>query len=143
MTASLERWPDVLRWMPESVREAIPIVAWRRDVLWSLALPVEHILVADLIWLLDLPCWATGGIPFQVSPNAVREEPNRYPDHFRRAMASDLDEAIRLTWYNGRWTILDGIHRLLKAAILGWESLPAKKLTAADFQRIVEPTDGT
>jgi hypothetical protein len=141
MTAFADQWPAVLRLMPETVRDAIPTARWRRDALWALALPVEEVAVASLAWVFDLPLWAVDGVPFRVAPNEVRADPAAYVDQYRRTMASDPRDPIHLNLHNGRWTVLDGVHRLLKAAMLGWESIPAMKLSEADFRGIVEPGD--
>lgn len=51
MTSLVDRgntWNAVLEEMPESVREAIPTVLWRRELLWGLSLPVEDVPISEL-----------------------------------------------------------------------------------------------
>src|SRR5215217_3379536 len=119
MIIHAEKPDPVLALMPPHVREAIPTVRWRRDELWSLALPIEPVAIAGLAWLFDLPIWKDAGQPWQVTPNQVRADPMRYVEHFRRAMICDLSYPIHLYKHNGRWTVLDGFHRLLKADLQG------------------------
>lgn len=127
---------SALALMPPDVRSAIPTARWRRDRLWALRLPVEDVPTAEFAWLLDLPLWRDGGVPFCVSPDQVRSDPERYPGQHRRTWASDLAYPIHLADYNGRWTILDGVHRLLKATILGRTFVCAMKPTEADLRAI-------
>lgn len=143
MTTRLEDWLGLTQQMPPSVRGAVSTELWRRDLLWALDLPVELVPVASLAWLLDVPCWQVGGVPFQVTPNAVRADPVRYCEQYQRTLATDVAYSIHLVKLNGRWTVLDGLHRLLKAAMLGWEDIPAKKLSAEDYHRILDRPGAT
>ena len=46
-------------------------------------------------------------------------------------MAADLDCPLDLLFRNGRWLILDGVHRLLKADLLGLDNVRVRRLSAA------------
>jgi hypothetical protein len=92
--------------------------------------------VDDLAWLFDLPLWQDNGRRFQVSPAQVRANPARFPDHMRRVMASDLEQPIHLVEHHGRLVVLDGYHRLLKAAIQGRAQIEAMVLSQQDLPSI-------
>jgi hypothetical protein len=115
-------WDELLAMMPEVIRQTLPLVRWDLRKLWSLELPVRRVAVADLAWLFELPLWQLDGRRFRVRPNQVRDDPARFPDHLRRVMAADLRHPIHLTEHNERLVVLDGYHRLLKAAIEGCET---------------------
>jgi hypothetical protein len=51
-------------------------------------------------------------------------------------MASDLGHPIHLVEHHGRLVILDGFHRLLKAAIEGRTMIDAMVLSKHDLQSI-------
>jgi hypothetical protein len=51
-------------------------------------------------------------------------------------MASDLQHPIHLAEHNGRLVVLDGYHRLLKAAIQGHAQIEAMILSWQDLQSI-------
>jgi len=127
---------DLLAMTPDSIRQALPLVPWDIGKLWALDRPVRPVPVADLAWLLDLPLWQLNGARFQVSPNRVRAEPDRFPDHLRRVMAADLGHPIHLVEHNGRLVVLDGFHRLLKAAIQSREQIDAITLSQSDLELI-------
>ena len=74
--------------------------------------------VQELAWLFDLPLWQLNGVRFRVSPQQVRETEG-FPDHLRRVMAADLGRPVHLVGHNRRLVVLDGFHRLLKAALEG------------------------
>jgi hypothetical protein len=126
-------YADLLGQMPAQVRIALPEAPWRLELLWRLQRPVEDVQVAELSWLLDLPLWQLEGRRFQVRPHDVAARPDRFPDHYRRVMASDLAHPIHLARRSGRWSVLDGFHRLLKAELTGRRTLPAMRLSDADL----------
>jgi hypothetical protein len=112
------------------------MVPWNIGKLHSLDLPIQPVAVDDLAWLFDLPLWQNNGARFQVSPAQVRADPARFPDHMRRVLASDLQHPIHLVQHNGRLVVLDGCHRLLKAAIQGHAQIEAMVLSPQDLQSI-------
>lgn len=112
------------------------MVPWNIRRLHDLDLPVQPVAVDDLAWLFGLPLWQDNGTRFQVSPAQVRADPVRFPDHMRRVMASDLEHPIHLVEHNGRLVVLDGYHRLLKAAIQGRAQIEAMVLSQQDLQSI-------
>jgi len=124
--------------MPDSLRGVILDFHWDLDRLHSLRLPEQALPVPDLDWHLQLPFWAVDGRPFQVSPAEVAAEPDRFSDQWRRTMASDLrfplDGYVRS---DGRVTVLDGVHRLLKASVLGDPVVQIRLLQEADVDTIV------
>jgi hypothetical protein len=121
---------------PEVLRQTLPIVPWDLRKLWALNLPIQRVPVQDLVWLLDLPLWQMNGTRFQVSPAEVRADPGRFPDHFRRVMAADTDQPICMAEHHGRLVVLDGYHRLLKAAIEGRSEIDARVLSRRDLESI-------
>ncbi|HEY9292402.1 MAG TPA: hypothetical protein VIP98_14045 [Microlunatus sp.] len=126
--------------LPETLRGVILDFHWDLDRLHALRLPEQVLPIAELAWLLELPFWALDGRPFQVSPAEVASDPDRYRDQWQRTMASDL--RYPLDGYIGadrRVTVLDGVHRLLKAKVLGRPTVTVRLLRAGDFDAIAVP----
>lgn len=132
----VEQWEAVVAQMPPTVRGAISTELWDREALWALPLPTIMWPVQDLAWLFDVPLWAVDGRPFQVSPNQVRRDPACYAAQYARAMRSDLAFPIHVVQLHGRWTILDGVHRLLKADLSGRREIASKPLSEQAFTSI-------
>lgn len=110
---------------------------WSRERLWALDLRVEPVAVEDLRWQLALRWWSFEDVPFAVSPDEVRADPWRYRAQHARTIAADLSFPISvLARPHGVLTVLDGVHRLLKADLLGYHTLPVKKLPMAQLERI-------
>lgn len=129
-------WDQLIAMTLPVIRQALPMVPWNIHSLHSLDLPIRPVPVDDLAWLFNLPLWQNNGARFQVSPAQVRADPARFPDHMRRVMASDLNQPIHLVEHNGRLVVLDGNHRLLKAALHGRAQIEAMVLSQQDLQSI-------
>ncbi len=136
MTVERDDWLALIATMPPSLRQALTDAPWEMDLLRQLKLPVELVPIAELRWLLDLPVWRDGKERFRLSPAQVRGNPQRYSEQWSRTLAADLLDPIHLVLHRGRWSLLDGFHRLLRADTLGHETIPAMKLADADLARI-------
>lgn len=122
--------------MPSSLRAALVCEPWQIDKLWALELPETDIPVDELAWLLVLPLWQRSGQRFQVSPSDVLARPDYYPHHVHRIDQADLTTPIHVIRRDGRWTILDGFHRLAKASRLGRQTIRAHQLSETDLDAI-------
>jgi len=131
-------WDELVAMTPEVIRQALPMVAWDIGKLWALELPVRQVAVQELAWLFDLPLWQLNGVRFQVSPRRVRDDPAGFPDHLRRVMAADLGRPVHLVEHHGRLVVLDGFHRLLKAALEGRAEIGAMVLSQEDLESICQ-----
>ncbi|QDP95291.1 hypothetical protein FOE78_04640 [Microlunatus elymi] len=126
--------------LPDSLRGVILDFHWDLDRLHAVRLPECEIPVVELAWHLQLPFWAVDGRPFQVAPAQVMADPERHAGQWHRTMASDL--RYPLDGYvgpAGRITILDGVHRLLKATAVGQPAIQIRTLQVCDFDAIAVP----
>ena len=109
---------------------------WDVERLHALDLPAVELPVADLADHLDLPFWAYDG-PFQVTPRQVAADPVTYRAQYERTLAADLRHPIDVVHRpDNRLTILDGIHRLLRAELEGRSSVTVRLLEWSDLDRI-------
>ena len=113
--------PDVAPWLVELSREQ---VRGRQR-------PIELMPVRELEWLLDLPLWWDGGHPFRLRPRDVLERPARNRAQHARTCEADLASPVDVAWYGGRWLVVDGVHRLLKAISLGYTAIAAREVPPA------------
>lgn len=105
---------------------------WDRERLHALDLPTDEVAVSELHWQLDLRWWKHADRHFAVTPNEVRAHPVRYDVHWQRTLAAQLAFPIHLAETEpARWTILDGVHRLLKAGVLGHSHIRAVRVPPA------------
>ncbi|MFI6679687.1 hypothetical protein [Kribbella sp. NPDC050470] len=122
--------------VPPELYDVILDFHWDPELLWKLDLPVVELHVAELAWHLELPFWTHQGRAFRISPMQVAADPETYRDQYARTMAADLRYPIDVVRRpDGRISILDGVHRLLRAhlerqqlvraRVLEWEELDA------------------
>ena len=84
----------------------------------------------ELAWHLELPWWRLDGHPFRLRPAELLADPAQARDQYRRVLAADLRHPLDVVFRAGRWTILDGIHRLAKAVALGRRHVIVRKVPA-------------
>jgi hypothetical protein len=124
--------------VPTELREVLCDFVWDSAKLQRLPHPVGTATVDGLRWHLDLPYSRHEGKPFQVTPSQVRADSARYRRHYERTMAADLHCPLALLFRNGRWVILDGVHRLLKADLFGLDNVRVRRLSAAMLPLILQ-----
>jgi len=120
---------------PELRRWVLPDVTWDQHRLWAIDVPTCEVPVDELAWMLDLPWWRDGERYFAVRPGDVAAKPARYPAQHARTLAADLDFPLVGTMIEGRLVLLDGVHRLLKARLLG---IPTVRVRVLPPDRIDE-----
>jgi hypothetical protein len=111
--------------IPPILRPYILDLLWDVDALHALPLPAVEIVVAELTHHLELPFWAYEGKPFQLTPHQVAAD-----------LAHPLDVVRRP---DGRLTILDGVHRLLRAELSGLHVITVRVLDYGQLHTIAVP----
>ncbi len=107
---------------------------WDEEKVWKLNVPVTDMDIKELVWHFDIPfLWHKGGV-YNLTPREVIENPRKYEDEYQRTVRAELKYPIDIMENKGRWLILDGLHRLMKAHIQGTETvnvriIPRDKIT--------------
>lgn len=107
---------------------------WDEEKVWKLNVPVTDMDIKELVWHFDIPfLWYKGGV-YNLTPREVIENPRKYEDEYQRTVRAELKYPIDIMENKGRWLILDGLHRLMKAHIQGTETvnvriIPRDKIT--------------
>lgn len=128
----MERWDDIAEQVPPELAPWLLDFGWSPAKLRRLLLPVIELDVAEVSWMLDLPCWhAPDGSPFRVRPLDVVDG-----EHQIRVDRADPSVPVDVTWRNGRWVVLDGLHRVLKAARQGHGAVAARVVPPEAFAEI-------
>jgi len=117
--------------IPDQVMAVMAGFWWDDDRIRALRLPVEDVPFEELAWGLEIPFWSRGRKPFSLRGRDLLSEPDRYPEHRRRVHWSSLEHSLTLYQKGGRWIILDGYHRLVKAAREGRSELAVVRLPEA------------
>ncbi len=126
-------WDELRPLLPPELRRwVLPDVTWDPQKLWSIDLPVRDVAVDELAWMLELPWWRDGDRYFTVRPADVAADPAQHA----RTLAADLAHPLVGTMMEGRLVLLDGLHRLLKARLLGAPTVSVRVLPADRIDEI-------
>jgi len=119
--------------MPPVIREVYLDFDWDKRQVWALAVEAEPIALAQLEWHLDLPFWSSEPpLPrFDLRPRRVLADPSCHPVHADRIERAELRYPIDVMAHRGRLCVMDGLHRLAKAAQLGHRQLLVRRIPRA------------
>lgn len=101
---------------------------WDFTKIWEMHLPEETMPIREIAWHMDLPLWEENGEPYSVTPREVLHDPARNREEYQSIMDADLSFPVEIMWWNGRWMLLDGVHRLAKAIHEGHDTLRIHKV---------------
>ena len=113
-------------------------IEWSRERLWSLDLARSRLRLDLLRWHLSLPWWRHNGAWFQVTPRDFLAHQSAYPEHAVRVASADLAYPVHVVRRHNRWLILDGIHRLTRAEMLGHDDVEVFTLSPKDIVTIAK-----
>ena len=104
------------------------------NILWKLKEPSVTMQVSLLVWQFEIPFWKYGNKKYAITPRQVMVDPKKYYHHYRRIVSSDLSHPLVIIKnQTGKWEILDGLHRLAKAHLLGIKQVSVRKITYAQL----------
>lgn len=126
--------------MPQIIKDVGFDFRWDNRKVWALDLPPEEMDTNDLVWHFDIPfLWWGGGI-YNLKPQEVIDKSNEYKKEYDRTMNADLSHPIDIMENKGKWLILDGLHRLMKASILKMDKVQVRKVPRSCIADIVKNT---
>ena len=113
------------------MRDDLPVIIkevgfdfdWENESVWNLDIPVSEMEIDKLTWHFDIPFhWQHGGI-YNLTSREIIECPEKYKEEYERTLKADLKYPIDIMENKGRWLILDGLHRLMKAYMQGMKKV--------------------
>src|SRR3989344_3597195 len=117
----------VHRIMPDVIKNVGFDFNWSEEKVWALKLPVEDMSIKELEWHFDIPFWFTPGGYYDLKPRTVIEQKDDNKQEYERTMKADLSHPLDIMYWKNSWLLLDGLHRLVKAYILGQERIKVRK----------------
>ena len=103
--------------IPEIIKEVGFDFDWENEKVWSLNIPVTEMDIKELTWHFDIPFHWHKGVMYNLKSRKIIENPKEYKEEYERTMNADMQYPIDIMENKGRWLILDGLHRLMKAYI--------------------------
>lgn len=120
--------------IPKIIKEVGFDFDWEEEKVWKLDLLVEDMPIADLEWHFEIPFWDG----YTLEPADVLSDPETYKGQYERTMRADLSHPLDIMFWKNRWLLLDGLHRLLKAKILGQTSVKVRKVPVSAISKITK-----
>jgi hypothetical protein len=127
--------------VPQIIKEVGFDFWWDNTKVWRLIYPVEDIKISELEWHFYIPFWSTKKGYYDLKPDDVITYPKRYKEEYDRTMKTNLSYPIDIMPNKGRWLILDGLHRLVKAKIQGLKFVKVRKIPCSEIKNIRKVRD--
>ena len=115
--------------IPKSLKKAGYEIYCDAEKLGSLNIPLVDFEIGNLIWNFDLPLWGKDGESWNLTPRDVINEISGSAGQRKRVESVDMTYPILVIEKNGKWLIIDGVHRLVKAYLDGQKTILAKIIT--------------
>jgi len=122
---------------PDIIKEVGFDFDWKEEKVWALDVPVEEMDIIELVWHIEIPFWHTSNGHYDLTPIQVLAEPEKYSEEYNRTMKADLSHPLDIMLNKGRWLLLDGLHRLVKARVLKQKTVKVRKIPREMIERIV------
>ena len=124
--------------IPKIIRKVGFDFDWENEKVWNLDVPVSEMEIEELTWHFDVPFhWHQGGI-YNLTSREIIEHPEKHKEEYERTLKSDLKYPIDIMENKGRWLILDGLHRLMKAYIQGMKKVNVRIIPREKIPEIVK-----
>lgn len=115
--------------LPQIIKDVGFDFNWSEEKVWALDVPVEEMDISELEWHFDIPFWNTPNGYYDLTPNQVLEDQEKYKEEFERTMKTDLQYPLDIMFWKNRWLLLDGLHRLVKSKQLGLKMVKVRKIS--------------
>lgn len=122
--------------IPQIIKDVGFDFNWSEEKVWALDVPVEEMDIKELTWHFDVPFLWEDGV-YNLKPQEVIDSPKTHEKEYERTMKADLIHPIDIMENKGRWLILDGLHRLMKASILKIDKVQVRKISREDIPIIL------
>jgi hypothetical protein len=125
-----ENWPQI-------IKDVGFDFSWDEKKVWALDEPVVEMDLSELEWHFDIPFLWENGV-YNLTPREVISNPEKHSKEYQRTLDADLSHPIDIMENKGRWLILDGLHRLMKASIQGQQKVQVRKIPRSRIFEIEE-----
>lgn len=124
--------------LPKIIEEVGFDFHWSEEKVWALDVLIGEMDIKNLEWHFNIPFWNTPGGYYDLTPNQVLENPEKFKEEFDRIMRAKLVHPLDIMFWKNRWLLLDGLHRLVKAHKLGYKKVKVRKIPKEYIPQIVK-----
>jgi hypothetical protein len=127
--------------IPQIIKDVGFDFSWSEEKVWALDIPVESVNIEELLWHFDIPfLWENDGV-YNLTPRDVLENPDEHKREYERTQSAELSYPIDIMENKGRWLILDGLHRLMKASSLNMDKVQVRKISREYIPKIIAESE--
>ena len=124
--------------LPEIIQDVGFDFHWDSSKVWALDERVVDMDINELIWHFEVPFWEMADSDdYNLTPQQVIKDPDRHSAHYQKVQRSNLIHPIDIMENKGRWLILDGLHRLVKAYLAGQKIVKVRKIPRSRIPEIL------
>ncbi len=88
--------------IPKIIKEVGFDFSWDEEKVWQLDVPVEEMDISELEWHFTIPFWNTQNGYYDLKPNDVLANPEKYKEEFARIMKADLSHPLDIMFWKNR-----------------------------------------
>lgn len=135
--AAKRRMHNASKKVPQIIKKVGFDFHWDERKVWKLKVPAEEMPISKLEWHFKIPFWRLpDNTPYSLKPIDVINHPEKFEKEYKRTLQADLKHPIDIMWNKGQWLLLDGLHRVVKAKILGMETVRVRKISRSYIPKI-------
>lgn len=98
--------------------------------LWAMDIPAEEIFITEIDYNLDIAYLETeGSNDWNLTPRMLIENFDKEFHYAKAVNGADLGYPIEIYLHQGKWIILDGVHRFTKAVRLGHRKIMVRRIS--------------
>lgn len=123
---------------PQIIKDVGFDFSWSEEKVWALDVSATKMNINKLTWHFDIPFLWEGDAVYNLKPQEVIDNPKEHQEEYGRTMKADLKYPIDIMKNKGRWLILDGLHRLMKASIQGLSEVDVRIIPMDQTSKIIK-----
>jgi hypothetical protein len=117
--------------LPKIIQEVGFDFQWSTKKVWELNIQPEDMDISELEWHFEIPFWSKPNGFYDLKPQEVLENPEKYKKEHQRIINADMTYPLDIMSWKNRWLLLDGLHRLVKAKSLRLTTVKVRKIPAS------------
>lgn len=122
--------------IPDIIKEVGFDFDWDEEAVWNLNYPIEEMDIENLSQHFDIPFWNYNNQWYNLRPIDVVNNNQKYQEEYKKTMKANLDYPIDIMENKNKYLILDGLHRLVKAKILGYKKVNVRIIPRTEIENI-------
>ncbi|TSC77794.1 MAG: hypothetical protein G01um101433_468 [Parcubacteria group bacterium Gr01-1014_33] len=124
--------------IPQIIKDVGFDFHWSEEKVWKLEVAITEMDIRELLWHFDVPFLDAKGERYNLTPREMMEHPDEHPEEHTRTLNADMRYPLDIMENKGRWLMLDGLHRLMKAYLNAEKSVRVRIIPRERIPEIVQ-----